>query len=244
MTADIRHTDVAAYALGLLEEDDRRAFDAHLAHCALCSEELRDLGGLATLLREADPADDDREEGGGEADGRLVEMMRHRRTAQRRRHRRTAALGAAAAIALVAGGATVGAVTTGQGRTAEHVHQQMAHDHQNLAADLLASGETHSAVDARTGVKGTVATENKKWGTNVALDLAGVRGPLTCRLVAVTRTGNRHAVTEWAVPPRGYGVPGAPEHLRVHGGTAVARADLARFDVVADDGRTLLTLRL
>ncbi|GAB3990230.1 anti-sigma U factor RsuA [Actinoallomurus acanthiterrae] len=240
MNADIRHTDVAAYALGLLEEPDRRAFDTHLAYCAQCTEELRDLGGLATLLREAEPADDDRRtEDGGEPDGRVVEMLRHRRTAARRRHRRIAALGAAAAIALVAGGITVGAATKGQGRTGVH-----AEDHQNMAADLLASGEAHSAADAGTGVRGTVATETRGWGTNVALDLAGVRGPLTCRLVAVTRAGHRHVVTEWAVPPRGYGVPGAPEHLQVHGGTAVARADLARFDVIANDGRTLLALRL
>mgnify|MGYP001329640511 CR=1 FL=1 len=30
MSSPVEHTDVGAYALGLLEEDDRRAFEAHL----------------------------------------------------------------------------------------------------------------------------------------------------------------------------------------------------------------------
>ncbi|SEF83549.1 Putative zinc-finger [Thermomonospora echinospora] len=46
------HTDVGAYALGLLEEDDRRAFEAHLAGCAACRAELAGLAGVADALRD------------------------------------------------------------------------------------------------------------------------------------------------------------------------------------------------
>ena len=50
---------------------------------------------------------------------------------------------------------------------------------------------------------------------------------------------------EWRVPPKGYGVPGSPASLQVHGGTAVDRADLARFDVrVEGSDRTLLSIRV
>ncbi|MQY09386.1 anti-sigma factor family protein [Actinomadura macrotermitis] len=52
MSAAVRHTDVAAYALGLLEEPDRRAFEGHLPACPACRHELADLRGLAAVLKE------------------------------------------------------------------------------------------------------------------------------------------------------------------------------------------------
>ena len=35
-----QHIDVGAYALGLLEEQDSAAFEAHLANCPRCHAEL------------------------------------------------------------------------------------------------------------------------------------------------------------------------------------------------------------
>ncbi|GLZ09773.1 hypothetical protein Acsp04_00090 [Actinomadura sp. NBRC 104425] len=46
----VEHTDVGAYALGLLEEEDRRAFEAHLRGCARCRAELRQMRGVADVL--------------------------------------------------------------------------------------------------------------------------------------------------------------------------------------------------
>jgi anti-sigma factor RsiW len=51
MDGRAEHTDVGAYALGLLEERDRRAFEAHLAGCAACRAELEKLSGVADALR-------------------------------------------------------------------------------------------------------------------------------------------------------------------------------------------------
>ena len=84
--------------------------------------------------------------------------------------------------------------------------------------------------------------ETKGWGTHIALDLTHVKGPLTCRLVAVSKVGAAHVMTEWAVPPTGYGEPGAPDHLQVHGGTSLQRSDLRRFEVRDQSGATLLTI--
>ena len=229
------HTDVGAYALDLLEEEDRQAFEAHLAGCEQCAGELAGFSGMRELLVGLGPVAGDAGELPSPAGDEVGDLLRRRKIAARRRRRGTALLGLAAGVALLAGGVTVGAAASGHG-------SYSGHDHGNIPGDLLAWGETRRATDSRTGVAGIVAMENKGWGTHIALDLTHVRGPLTCQMIAVSKSGASHVVTEWAVPPPGYGVPGAPDHLQVHGGTALRRSDLRRFEVRDQTGRTLLTI--
>jgi hypothetical protein len=230
------HTDVGAYALGLLEDEDRRAFETHLAGCPQCAGELADFSGLREFLTgldgpvELDEHDDPPVHGPAD-ESDVIDLLRRRRTVARRQRRGTTILGIAAGLALLAGGITVGAAVTSNG-----------HDHGNIPADLLVWGETRKATDAKTGVSGIVAMENKLWGTHLALDLTHVKGPLTCELVAVSKAGARHVVTEWAVPPIGYGEPGAPDHLQIHGGTAFKRSDIRSFEIQDQKGDTLLTI--
>ncbi|MBA9007488.1 zf-HC2 domain-containing protein [Thermomonospora cellulosilytica] len=65
MPDPVEHTDVGAYALGLLEDADRRAFEEHLAGCPACAAELRRLTGAADALRALrdDPGADQRPSG-------------------------------------------------------------------------------------------------------------------------------------------------------------------------------------
>lgn len=49
------HADVAGYVLGVLEPDEVEAFEAHLADCAECRNEVAELSGLGELLAEAAP---------------------------------------------------------------------------------------------------------------------------------------------------------------------------------------------
>jgi anti-sigma factor RsiW len=51
------HTDVGAYALGLLEERDRLAFEDHLAGCPPCRAELAELSGMKELLSGIGPVE-------------------------------------------------------------------------------------------------------------------------------------------------------------------------------------------
>ena len=40
----------AAYVLGALDVDDRRAYERHLAHCATCSAAVSEMAGLPGIL--------------------------------------------------------------------------------------------------------------------------------------------------------------------------------------------------
>jgi hypothetical protein len=76
----------------------------------------------------------------------------------------------------------------------------------------------------------------------VTLDLAHVRGPVECQLIAVSSAGEQKVVSGWFVPAPGDGVPGHPAHLLVQGGTAIQLGNLARFEVQVVQGQTLLTI--
>jgi Putative zinc-finger len=221
------HTDVGAYAMGLLEEPDRLAFEDHLAGCPSCAAEIAQLSPMADLLRGIEPVGAPAEEPPGAT---VTDLLRRRVVAQRRRTRWQAALGAAAGIALIAGGIGIGVATTPSGGSA--------------GSTVTVTGQLHSATDALTGAAGTVGLVSKPWGTQVTLDLSKVRGPLECELVAVSTTGERRVVMGWLVPAAGYGVPGHPAHLIIEGGTSIPLADLANLTVDIVNGRALLTIPL
>jgi anti-sigma-K factor RskA len=50
MTNEQVHDLASAYVLDALDDDERRAFEAHLAGCARCREEVESFGGTATAL--------------------------------------------------------------------------------------------------------------------------------------------------------------------------------------------------
>ncbi|HZE30864.1 MAG TPA: zf-HC2 domain-containing protein, partial [Actinoallomurus sp.] len=141
MTTDVQHTDIAAYALGLLEEDDRRDFEAHLAQCTLCTEELGDFAGLAAVFAGVPPVTDEEDTAGGRVD----DMLRRRRQAVRSRRRGTAVLGAAAGLVLLAGGAIAGALTAHD--PADPMAKAMP-GHSMSVDEVFTSGEKISAADA------------------------------------------------------------------------------------------------
>ncbi|MEV5328600.1 zf-HC2 domain-containing protein [Nonomuraea sp. NPDC052634] len=241
MTSRVEHTDVGAYALGLLDEDDRLAFEAHLLGCSSCRYELHELSGVANVLHGIGPVEDL----GPPSDDRrsdVVSLLRRKRAADRRARRGTFVIGIAAAVTLVAGGLVVGtqldageAVPLAQGRSGE------MSTHMGTAEQFYAEGRPiqGKGVD---GVTGGLVVESKKWGTHVALKLAGVKGPLECELVSVAKSGERRVMTGWSVPPAGYGVPGSPDPLYMHGGSATQLKDIDRFEVVTSDGKRLLTV--
>jgi len=218
------HTDVAAYSLGLLEQQDRQAFEAHLAECPACKAELAELSGMSELLSGVGPVEVAVEQPDETA---VVDLVHRRAATQRRRARWRTALAAAAGIVLLAGGIAVGIATGSQ---------------QSPPAGTNVAGQRHTATDVATGVHGTVGLVSKPWGTQVTFDLSRVHGPLECELVAVSKTGQQRVIVGWMVPTHGYGVPGHPAHLILEGGTSIKQSDLSHINVDVVHGRTLLSI--
>jgi len=221
------HTDVGAYSMGLIEEQDQRAFEEHLAGCPACAAELAELSPMAALLKGVEPVGDGPDEGPDEATA--PDLVRRRASQQRHRRRWQAGLGAAAGIVLIGGGIGLGIAAAPQPAGP-------------AAPPLALTGQLHSATDLRTGAAGTVGLVAKAWGTQVTLDLSKVRGPAECELIAVSRTGERRVVMGWLVPAPGDGVPGHPAHLVIRGGTSIPRNDVTSFDVDVVNGRTLVSI--
>jgi hypothetical protein len=224
------HTDVGAYSMGLLEEQDKRAFEEHLAGCPVCAAELAEFSPMAALLRGAELRGVEPAGAGDQPGGETVTDLIGRRARQQRHRRRwQVALGAAAGIVLIGGGIGLGVAAAPQ-------------DAGPPAPALAMTGQLHSATAPGTGAAATVGLVAKAWGTQVTLDLSKVRGPAECELIAVSRTGERRVVMGWLVPAPGDGVPGHPAHLVIRGGTSIPRNDLARVDVDVVNGRTLVSI--
>jgi len=219
-----QHIDVGAYALGLLEDEDSAAFEAHLVDCPSCHAELAAFSPMKALLTGLGPVESPEDTASEQP---VTDLLRKRAEKSRRRTRWTVAVGAAACVAALGVGLGIGIAVAPSGPP---------------PGTAVLAGQLHSATDPQTGVTGTVGLLTKTWGTYVSLDLAKVHGPLECQLIAVSKTGERRVVTGWLVRAPGDGVPGHPAHLLVQGGTAFPAGSIARFDVVVVNGPTILSI--
>ncbi|MGY0024368.1 anti-sigma factor family protein [Streptomyces sp. cg35] len=247
------HETVGAYALGILDDAEASAFEAHLARCEQCAAQLEDFAGMEPMLAAlADlPAGRDRPtvrhigESLAAAPSRrlaesLVDEVARRRVQKRRRG---LYLVAAAAALIIGGPLTVMAVTDdggGTGTVAEPHPTSPAED-----AFFHHMDEKVEATDTTTDVTATIGMEKKAWGTHTVLELKNVKGPLKCSLVAVGKNGERETVTTWAVPKWGYGIKDSTHEsakypLYVHGGAAFDRNQIDHFEVETLDGKRLV----
>ncbi|GII91582.1 anti-sigma factor family protein [Sinosporangium siamense] len=259
MSSPVQHTDVAAYALGLLEKRDQDAFESHLANCPPCTAELAEMSGLAGLLTGVEPVGDppgevtggrfpagpaDRETGG--APGEVIDLVRRSGRARRRAQRGLFALVSTAAAVAVVAWLTVGGPlgSAAGGHPGDHHLAGSAIPSRpagGFAQELWKQGQKFEGVGAG-GVTGSVAVESKPWGTHATVQLKGARGPLKCELVAISKTGERRVLSGWSIPPEGYGATGSEAPYYFHGGTAFYRDEIAKFEVQVIGGETLLSV--
>lgn len=247
------HETVGAYALGILDDAEATAFEAHLAGCEWCAQQLDELAGMEPMLA----ALADLPGTGTPAIGdslsarpsprlvdRLVDEVSERRAQKRRR---SFFLVAAAAALIVGGPLTVLAATGGDSGTTgvQAGSTKSATVTTKSAFDALPTKV--SATDASTKVSATVAMGEKGWGTEVGVELKNVTGPEKCSLIAVGKDGKRETVSSWSVPEWGYGIPDAKTEqaknpLYVMGGAAFTTNDIDHFEVMTFGGEKLVEI--
>ncbi|GGX27651.1 anti-sigma factor family protein [Streptomyces chryseus] len=250
MTTHDRHSEhdaVGAYVLGILDDAEATAFEAHLAYCEFCAAQLDDLAGMEPMMAALaeSPGPPPRLT---EPSPQLLTRLTDEVAVGRARRRRRGLYLVAAAAVLVIGGPAVAVVATSgndQGR------QVAGEPHPTSPAEdafFNHMEEKIVATDASTKVSATVGMEKKAWGTHTVLELKNVKGPLKCSLIAVSKDGKEETVTSWAVPKWGYGIAGsthemAKNPLYVHGGAAMDRGEIDHFEVRTFDGKRLVEVQ-
>jgi hypothetical protein len=181
----------AAYVLGSLSPEDRRAFEEHLRTCDSCRAAVTELAGLPGLLRMV-PADEAAALG-STPDAEVVELATLARAAHHsRRRRRTALVGVAAALLLLGG---VAGVLLGRPLGTGTPEASPSASAQVTALRL----EPVGAVD----VTADLTLQEKAWGTRIDWECrypgaswpAGT-GP-TYELVLVDSQGESTVVATW-----------------------------------------------
>lgn len=253
MTQD-QHFDVAAYALGVLDDRDAARFEDHLIECPTCAIELESLLPVVDILADVD-ADALVATEQSRRDGQVLTMMIGEVTRERRRanSRRLYSLAAAVVVfamlsigALFAGGrwfapdstgptnAAGTPPTTSSQRGSDQLDPLPLSDGVGIGGPEL-TGERFGGTDPRTGVRADVALEKKDWGTQVSFAISNIKGPLVCRLIAVRTDGNSEVLTTWSVGEKGWGTAANPDPLLLQAVTALSRDEIAHLVVQSVD---------
>ncbi|ACY96194.1 anti-sigma factor family protein [Thermomonospora curvata] len=233
---------LGVYVLGAIDPAERAAVDAHLSVCPSCRDELAGMAALPALLGRVSEA---QIAALAEPPGELLETLLARAASDRRpswRRRwsarwkalwssRWTPLVAAAAVMLVVGALFGGLLddrfdgsppvtAPGPSQTGE-------------GPSPSTTGERLQARDADTGVSAELLLFAKNSGTQAELRLSGVSAGSRCRLEAINRQGRHDIMGSWRLDH--------PQATFV-GSTMFRRAEVASFQVVADDGRPLVTI--
>ncbi|GAB3802333.1 RNA polymerase subunit sigma [Micromonospora zhanjiangensis] len=258
------HWDVAAYALGVLDQPDIERFEEHLATCWVCASELESMLPVVDLLADVDPNVLPTVEQ-STSEGVVLDRMIATVARDRKRTRRNQFLSLAAGVvllvmltvgALFAGGQWMGKqpdvlaepppTRTGPTPTVP-IPTGTQGAEPGIGGPDAPEGEKAAATDDSTGVHAELALVAKPYGTEVNFALTRLPGPRTCRLVVLRKSGTSEVVSTWTVPVVGYGTASQPQPLTLQATTSAPRADIASVQVQSVDkgvGTPLVTVRL
>ncbi|WP_155054633.1 anti-sigma factor family protein [Streptomyces blattellae] len=247
-TGSNEHETVGAYALGILDDAEATAFEAHLATCEWCAQQLDELAGMEPMLAALADLPGTGTPAIGESlsakpSPRLAEKLVHEVVERRAMTRRRSFYMVAAAAALIVGGPVAAVATTAGDDGGSGGNQTLAASPAKAAFDQMSDKIT--ATDPTTKVSATVALQEKAWGTDTVLELKNVKGPLKCSLIAVGKNGERETITSWSVPDWGYGIENAKTEqarnpLYVQGGAAFTPNEIDHFEVMTFEGKRLV----
>lgn len=221
-------TLLGAYSLGILDADEQRAVDEHLAECPRCRSELAELQATTGLLA-AVPAD--MVSAGERAEDDLVlrrtlRAVRAERSAGRLRRLTSIA---ASIVVLAAVSAGVG-VLVGRGSAPTKAPQQAA-----PAANI----RRVTGADPATGARVDASVTPAKGWVRLSVKVEGVAQGQRCKLIAVSKTGVREVAGSWVVSE-----VGEAQGTDVAGAAAVPLDQLASLEVVTFDGDRLVAVQV
>ena len=253
------HFDVASYALGVLDERDAARFEDHLIDCHRCAYELESFVQVADLLSDVDAnaiiAAEESHREGVLLHSLMGDVKQERRRANSRRLYSLAAAVIVFAMlsigALFAGGKWFAptqkstATTTAQRDSSQLDPLPNTNNGPGVGGPDLA-GQHYGETDPRTGVRADVALEKKDWGTQISFAISNIKGPKTCRLIAVHTDGTSESLVSWNVGEKGWGTAANPEPLLLQAVTATQREDIAHVQVqeveASGAGQTLVSV--
>lgn len=236
----VTHTDIAAYVLGVLDEADNVVFEAHLLDCPHCQLDLLEFYDLPEILAEVSKYWPDPPIPQPRAlDGMFDELARIRR-----RRRVLVRIGTVAAVLLIIAGPliTLAVLPSNSYDAAPPPAPVAASTPAPASSSVPSTASMFSGGEAGKSLQAQVIVQPTAWGSNIDLVLSGVAGPQACQLVAVPWAGPEQIVTNWMVPALTPGAPALLEPLRISGGTALAPAEIARFEIRTPDGELLTTI--
>lgn len=241
------HETVGAYALGILDDAEATEFEAHLATCEWCGQQLDELAGMEPMLAALADLPGTRgtpaigETLAARPSPQLSDKLVGEVVERRVRARKSRRLFFGLAASLILGGHIAAIAATGGETTQEARPAQTVSTAKQVFTGMA---DKVQRTDAATQVSAAVGMESKPFGTSLALELKNVKGPQKCSLIAVGKNGERETATTWTVPKWGYGIKDAATELArnplyLQGAVAMNSADIDHFEVVTFDGKKL-----
>lgn len=210
--------DDAAYVLGALSDDDRRAFEAHLETCADCRAkvaEVRDVPALLAGITAADLLIDE-----PVPDTLLPGLLRRARNRRSRQHWLIGGLAAVAAACLVTIAVLVWPFgSSGNGNSSPQARPFVA-------------------VAQRSPVKANAALIAKAWGTEIDVHCSyaeKISESFPYKLRVYDKNGDSEDLGSWMVP--------VGHDMNYEAGTRYSLNDIAKLEILKLDGTAILQLR-
>jgi hypothetical protein len=224
ISADPFEDSDAAYVMGILDADDRRAFEEHLVTCAACTRRVRELQETTDLLGNISEADllamDQPDTSEPPLPDTLLPSLLRRAGVSRRRQRvLTLGLSGLVAACLVALSVLVFSSSS------------TSHTSRPLAMSPLAT----------TGLRATAAVSERSWGTEISLDCSypgatSAHATQAFGLVVVGKDGIRQSLGTWTVE--------GGRHTAFTSGTALAEDQVRMLQITRLDGTPILGLNV
>lgn len=224
---------LGAYALGVLDPDEVRAIDAHVAQCPDCRRELDELEAMKDTLGEVPPEAflDGPPDGGDLLLQRTLRQVRAEKSRDVRQRRLLVAAGVAALVAVSLGGGVVLGHRTAPAPVAVGPTTPPAVT--SAPASTVPGTRVLRGTNSANGVTIAVTVTPAKGWVRLHATVDNVKPGLKCQLVVRDKAGKAVVAGSWLVPPT---------ESNVDGSALVAPNDIASVEVVTFDNQQVISV--